>query len=183
MELNELKNSMSTLEQVLAKTNSDIKINVSASETAQTKILGKYRKNMLSCAILAIVFVSLWIGNVNPDKLPNIYKASIAAITAIAAVWYALLYFKLKNVRIASTPPATLVAKTATIKLLAYAGELFFVLVLTVFFTCLLSDMLVMNRLAFWLIVVTLFAGLLCSAFYIWPRCMKLFRELHSIKE
>ena len=39
MHLDKLKKGMSTLEQVLAKTNSDIKINVAASETAQSKIL------------------------------------------------------------------------------------------------------------------------------------------------
>ena len=43
MQLNELKKSMSTLEQVLAKTNSDIEINVSTSQTAKTKILKKIR--------------------------------------------------------------------------------------------------------------------------------------------
>ena len=35
---------MSTLGQVLAKTNSDIKINVSSSETAQAKILKNFVK-------------------------------------------------------------------------------------------------------------------------------------------
>ena len=44
MKLDELKKNMSTLDQVLAKTNSDIKINVSASETAQAKILKKFRQ-------------------------------------------------------------------------------------------------------------------------------------------
>ena len=39
MQLDELKKSMSTLDQLLAKTNTDIKINVSTSETAKSKIL------------------------------------------------------------------------------------------------------------------------------------------------
>ena len=47
---------MSTLEQVLAKTDSDIKINVSASQTAKTKILKKIRQGFVSCIIIAVVF-------------------------------------------------------------------------------------------------------------------------------
>ena len=44
MQLDELKKSMSTLEQVLAKTSSDININVEASETAQRR----YSKSIAS---------------------------------------------------------------------------------------------------------------------------------------
>ena len=68
MQLNELKKSMSTLEQVLAKTNSDIKINVSTSQTAKTKILKKIRQGFVSCIILAIVFTAMALGNVSPTK-------------------------------------------------------------------------------------------------------------------
>lgn len=70
MQLDELKKSMSTLEQVLAKTNTDIKINVSASETAQTKILKKFRQGFTSCLILAIVFAAMALGNLNPYSFP-----------------------------------------------------------------------------------------------------------------
>ena len=58
MQLNELKKSMSTLEQVLAKTNSDIKINISTVQTAKTKILKKIRQGFVSCIIIAIVFTA-----------------------------------------------------------------------------------------------------------------------------
>ena len=74
MQLDELKKSMSTLEQVLAKTNTDIKINVSASETAQTKILKKIRQGFVSCIILAIVFTAMALGNIEPQSFPNYLK-------------------------------------------------------------------------------------------------------------
>ncbi len=47
---------MSTLKQILAMTNSDITIDVSASENAQTKILKKYRQMFTATTVLAIVF-------------------------------------------------------------------------------------------------------------------------------
>lgn len=62
MQLDELKKSMSTLEQVLTKTNSDIRINVSVSETAQSKILRKFRRSFTSCLILAVVFAAMIAG-------------------------------------------------------------------------------------------------------------------------
>ena len=74
MQLNELKKSMSTLEQVLAKTNSDIKINVSTSQTAKTKILKKIRQGFVSCIILAIVFTAMALGNIEPKSFPNYLK-------------------------------------------------------------------------------------------------------------
>ena len=54
MQLDELKKNMSKLDKVLDKTGSDIKINVAASETAQTKILKKFRQVMTNCAMLAV---------------------------------------------------------------------------------------------------------------------------------
>ena len=61
MQLDEFKKSMSLLDQVLSQTSADIRINVSASQNAQTKILKKYRQAFTSCAVLAVVFVILWI--------------------------------------------------------------------------------------------------------------------------
>lgn len=61
---------MSTLEQVLAKTNTDIKIDVAASETAQAKILKKFRQGFISCLILAVVFAAGAIGGINPKSFP-----------------------------------------------------------------------------------------------------------------
>ena len=79
MKLDELKKNMSTLGQVLAKTNSDIKINVSSSETAQAKILKKFRQIMTSCAILAVVFTAMIIGGISPHKFSIHLKICLVA--------------------------------------------------------------------------------------------------------
>ena len=88
MQLNELKESMSVLDQVLSKTSTDIKINVSASQTAKSHLLKKYRRSSISTAILAIVFTLLWIGNVNLPALQVHIHIFLIIYLALASVWY-----------------------------------------------------------------------------------------------
>lgn len=182
MELIELKKQMSVLEQVLSKTSAKIEVDVKTSSTAQVKILKKYRQAILNCAILAIVFACLWIGNVSPDKLPNFYKAFIVILCSGAAMWYTFLYQKLKNVKVAALSPARLISATTNIRILTLTGEIVSGIALAVFFTMLLTDMIVMSKLAFYLIIATLCGGLSYSALYFWPKYIKLFRDLNSIK-
>ena len=59
MQLDELKKSMSTLEQVLAKTNTDIKINVSASEPRRPRYLKKSVKDLYP-ASSSLLFSQQW---------------------------------------------------------------------------------------------------------------------------
>ncbi len=82
---------MSTLEQVLAKTNSDIKINVSTSQTAKTKLLKKFRQGFISCIILAIVFTAMAFGNVETQSFPNYLKISML----FALSWGGMVYLHL----------------------------------------------------------------------------------------
>ena len=126
MQLNELKKSMSTLEQVLAKTNTDIKINVSA---------------------------------------------------------YIYLYRKLKSINIAVLSPKQLFSKTATIKLLTLAGEIFIGMCLVSFFALLLPSVWTFHRIGFWIMTIGLILGIVYSIFHYWPQYVKLFRDLNSIKE
>lgn len=182
MRLEELKQNMSILDQVLSKTSVEVKINVDISETAQDRILKKYRQAVKNCLILTFVFICLWIGNVSSEKLPNMYKAFIVIINGVAAVWYMFLYQRLKNVKITDLSPRDLFSQTTKIKILTLSGEVIFGIALTVFFTLLLSDMFVMNQLVFWLIIGFLAISLLISATYIWPRYVALFRDLNSIK-
>lgn len=111
MKLNELKKSMSTLEQVLAKTNTDIKINVSASKTAQTKILKEFRKAYTSLLLVAIIFVAAAIYNINPISFPLYLKIYLSSFLAIGTIWYIYLYRKLKSINIAVLSPKQLFQK------------------------------------------------------------------------
>ncbi|MDE6100120.1 MAG: hypothetical protein K2G01_03675 [Paramuribaculum sp.] len=174
---------MSTLEQVLAKTNTDIRINVSASETAQTKILKKFRHGFTSSLILAVVFAAAAIGNINPLSFPLYLKVYLSSFLAAAGLWYIYLYRRLKDINIATLTPTQLFSKTATIKLQTLSGEIFFGACLVVLFTLLFPNAWVYNQMGFWAMAITLFIVVIYSIFYYWPKYIKLFRDLNSIKE
>ena len=183
MQLDELKKSMSTLEQVLAKTNTDIKIDVSASKTAQTKLLKKFRMEYTVCLILAVVFAAAAIGNINPLSFPLHLKVYLSSFLTAAGLWYIYLYHRLKGINIATLTPTQLFSKTATIKLQTLSGEIFFGACLVVLFTLLFPNAWVYNQKAFWAMAITLFIVIIFSIFNYWPKYIKLFRDLNSIKD
>lgn len=182
MQLTELKQNMSILDRMLAKTSADITVDVTASETAQSKLLKKFRQGIINNAVIAAVFASLWIGDVTPDKLPNLFKGFVSILTAIAAVWYLILFTRLKKIDIARLSPSKLLSATTTIKLLTLSGEVAFGIALAVFFTMLLTEMLATNLLAFWLIIATLVIALVWGIVYTVPRYVKLFGDLNSLR-
>lgn len=181
MELNEIKKSMSTLEQVLAKTTSEIKINVSASETAQTKILKNYRRAFVSCLTLALVFTLSAVSHTAQLSLP--LTAYLLFILGGAGVWYLYLYRKLKGIDIAALTPSQLFSKTTNLKLLTLSGEIFFGACIVVLFTLILSDAWTRSPVVFWSTTATIIVAIILSIVYFWPRYINLFRALNSIKE
>lgn len=183
MQLDELKKSMSTLEQVLAKTNTEIKINVSASETAKAKILRKFRQEFTGCLILAVVFAVMAIANVNPMSFPIYLKIYLSVFLTAGAGWYFFMYRKLNSIDIPTLLPAQLFSKTASMKLLMISGEIFFGICLVILFTLLLPTTWTYNRVGFWAMVATLTFALVFSIVHYWPQYIKLFRDLNSIQE
>lgn len=181
MHLDKLKKGMSTLEQVFAKTNSDIKINVAASETAQSKILRKFRQGFMACLILAAIFTTMALNNIKPLSFPVHLKIYLVAYLILAASWYFILYLKLKRINISTLPPAKLFSKTATIKILVLSGEIFFGIGIAILFTLLIPNMWTYNRLGFWAVISGLVIALIYSIIHLYPKYIKLFRELNSI--
>ena len=182
MQLDDLKKSMSTLDQVLAKTNTDITINVSASETAKSKILKKFRQVFTSCLIIAFVFIAMALGNQYSLSFPNYLKIGMAVYLFVAAVWYIFLFRYLKNIDIATLPPAQLFSKTTTLKLMVISSEAFFGICLAVFFTLLFQTAWVNNPIGFWAMAVTITFAIIYGIVHLWPQYIKLFRDLNSIK-
>lgn len=182
MQLDELKKSMSTLEQVLAKTNSEININVSASETAKAKILRKFRQSFSSCLILAVVFAAMIAGGINQQSLSVNLQLYLVVYLLLAAIWYMFLYRKLGNINIATLPPAKLFSKTANIRMLVLSGEIFFGIGLVILFTILIPNTWAVNPIGFWAMIATLAVAIILGVIYYWPKYIKLFRDLNSIK-
>lgn len=182
MKLDELKESMSTLDQILAKTNSEIKINVSIAQMAKKQILKKFRQGFVSCGILAVVFTAMALGNINPDSFPLYLKIYLVVYLMAAAGWYMFMYFKLKSINIAVLTPGKLISKTANLKMLTLSGEVFFCMGIVVLFTLLLPNAWDFNRAGFWFVIVTLVFAIVYGIVHVWPQYVKLFRDLNSIK-
>lgn len=182
MQIEELKKNMSVLDQVLAKTSTEIEINREPSETAQTKILKKYGRAAIQCLIISAAFCCLWMGNVEPVKLPNMLKGFIVILCGMAGAWYILLFTMLKKIKLASLTPREVISKTTLIKIMTLSGEIFLDIALTVFFTLFLSEMFGSNQLAFWLTISLLAIVLTFSVIYFWPKYIRLFNDLNSIK-
>ena len=182
MQLDDLKKSMSTLDQVLAKTNTDIKIDVSASETAKSKILKKFRQGFTSCLIIAFVFIAMALGNQNSPSFPNYLKIGMAVYLLVAAIWYIFMFRYLNKIDIATLPPAQLFYKTTTLKLMVITSEIFFGICLAVFFTLLFQAAWMYNPIGFWAMVATITVAIIYGIVHMWPQYIKLFRDLNSIK-
>ncbi len=183
MELNELKKSMSTLDQVLAKTNTEIKINVSASETAKTKILKKLRLSFTHGFILAGVFAAMIARGINHPSFPVGLQIYLVVYLLLGGIWYIFLYLKLRRINVATYAPAQLFSKTANFKMLMLSGEIFFGIGLVIFFTLLFPSAWTFNRFGFWAMIATLAVSIIFNAVHYWPQFIKLFRDLNSIKE
>lgn len=183
MQIDELKKSMSLLDQLLSKTDTDIKINVAASETAQNKILKKYRKGFTSTAILAVVFTLMWIGDVNSKAFPDYLRLYLIIYLSAATLWHIFLYVRFKRVNVSQLVPRKLFAETTRIKIYTISGEAVSMICLAVFFTLFLPDLMTVSPLAFWLCVATLVCGIISTGIYYLPRYIRLFNELNTIKD
>lgn len=183
MQLEDIKKSMSTLDQILAKTNTEIKINISISNTSKSKILKQLRKAFVACTILAIVFAMMAIGNVSPQSFPNYIKISMSVCLAFGAIWYLIIYKRLNRINVISLTPAEFFSKTTHIKIMVISGEIFFIVCLSVFFTILFQSFWNFNLIGFWAMAATILFAIIYGIVYLWPQYIKLFRDLNSIRE
>lgn len=183
MQLDELKKSMSTLEQMLAKTNTDIKIDVAASETAQSRILRKFKQAVIILIVIACIMIAATIANVNVESFPNSMKIFLTVILVMASIWFGWMHSRLKRLNVATLAPAILFAETARLKLFLIVGEVCLTVALAVFFALCLPYTWDFNRLGFWLVVIALPIAVGYDIFRLWPGYFKLFRELNSIEE
>lgn len=156
---------------------------IAASETAQTKILRKFRQGSLCCLILALVFAATAIAGINLHSFPTSLKVYLVVYLFLGAIWYNFMYLKLRHINIAVLSPAKLFSKTAKLRLLMLSGEIVFGIGIVILFTLLFPNAWANNRIGFWAMVCTLFIAVIYSIVHIWPQYIKLFRELNSIKE
>ena len=164
MDLDELKKSMSTLDEVLAqKSNKPINLNTDTCKSAQGRIEKLYRQQILMCGILAIVFLLTGIGGVNDEVFPNNLKLFLSIFLGVAALWYARLYAKTKKINVLADTPMETMRKVAGLRLSALIGEVVGLSITTVFFTLLLTHLWVVAKYKVWIIIGALIVAIIFS--------------------
>lgn len=183
MNLDELKKSMATLDDVLAeKSCKEIKLDISTCNTAQKKIMKMYRKGVGSCVILAVVFLTAWNAGLGNDAFPLAYKLYLGIFLAVAAVWYAFLYLKTKKIDIALSTPMQTMRQVAALRLFALTGEIVLGMAMVVFFTMFLCNLWVVGQYRFWIVIsaTVVFIALLVTVFI--PRTIRDFNNLTAME-
>lgn len=178
MNLDELKKSMSTLDDVLAqKSDEPVKLNTDTCTSAQGRIKKLYRKNILMCGVLAIVFLLTGIGGVNEEVFPTSLKLFLGVFLGIAALWYTVLYGKTKNISIFTDTPMQTMKKVAGLRLCALVGEVVGLTIITVFFTLLLTHLWTVAHYKVWIISVALLVAVIYSV----TRLRKTIRDFNNL--
>ncbi len=181
MNLDELKKSMATLDDALAqKNNESIKLNLDTCTSAQIRIVRQYRKNILMCSVLAIVFIILWLSGTDESSFPVAMKGFLGIFMAASAAIYFFLYRFAQNIRVATSTPMQTMKQVASLRLYALIAEIFLAIVLAVFFTLFLSNLWTVKQYTFWLVAGALFISLVIAAVML-PNKIKDFRELSAI--
>ncbi|MDE5827536.1 MAG: hypothetical protein K2H57_08190 [Duncaniella sp.] len=182
MNLDELKKSMSTLDDILAQKSSDeITFKSVKCNTAQRKIMKMYRKGAISCAILAVVFLCAWNSGFGNDAFPFAYKIFLCSFLGIATIWYSYLYFKTKKIDITISTPMQTMKQVSTLRFFALAGEIVLGMALAVFFTLFLSNLWIVGQYRFWIVLAAIVVFLILLITVFLPRTIRDFRELTAI--
>lgn len=157
---------MSTLDDVLAqKNNEPIRFNKDTCQSARGRIQKFYRKNILMCGVLAVVFIITGIGGVNAEVFPTSLKLFLGIFLGIAALWYTVLFNKAKSINVTTDTPMQTMNKVAGLKLSAIIGEVVGTVIITIFFTLLLSHLWTLAHYKVWLIVGALVVALIYAIF------------------
>lgn len=179
MNLDELKNRISKLDDTLDKTNKDVKIDISKAKPAQTKLLYKFRTSFIACFIFAVIYTLMVIGGVTPRKFPEALNIGLIVYVLFAGILYAWLFFCLRNTNVATIKPAKLYKRTAYLRLLMMAGETILFLGIFLLIPLIKSD----NDDWIFYVMVSMAVVTFINFKKNWPECRQLFNELNSIKE
>ena len=173
---------MSVLEQVLAKSNDEVKIDVLTSETAQRKLAKTYKQNARNCLLAFIIPVILLLSGSSTDSFPLNLKIFLLVYLLCGASWYVFLWNITKKINVASSTPITLFTATSRLRLYTLEGEIFFIVGLTVFFSLFLSNLWNYSPLSFGLVIGTFIFGITFSLTFYVRKIIGIFRDMESLK-
>ena len=182
MKFSDLKKNMGVLEQVLAKSNEDFIIDISASETAQSKLAKVYLQNVRNCLLASIIPVILLLSGDTTEPFPLYLKIFLIIYLLLGAGWYCFLWNTIKKINIITLTPISLLFATSKLKLYTLTGEILFIVGLTVFFSLFLSNLWSFSPLSSGLVIGTLIFGTTFTMTFYFPKLRRIFKQLESVK-
>lgn len=181
MNLDELKKSMSTLDDMLAEKSGDtMNFNVEVCNSAQNRVAKQFRKNILGCGVIAVVFIVLWLSGTDEPSFPVAMKGFLGVYMAVATLGYVILYHLIKKIQVASSSPMVVMKQVASLRLYTLITEIILAIVLAVFFTLFLSNLWSLGTFSFWLVGGYLLASLIIAAIML-PKKIRDFNNLTAI--
>ncbi len=182
MNLDQLKDSMSTLDEMLAqKGYNTIRLNTSTCNTAQKKIMKRYSQGALASLLIGAIFILQWQAGLGVDKFPFHLRIFLIIFLAISAVWYLFLYSKTKKINIFVSTPMQTVRQVASLRRYALVAEITLALAMTVFFTLFLSNLWNIKAASFWVIIAFLAIEVILFLAVFLPHIIRDFSNLTSM--
>lgn len=182
MNLDQLRESMSTLDEVLAsKSGNAISLNTTTCNTAQKRIMRRYRNGVKSSILIAVVFLLQWNAGLEEEVFPTHLKLFLCIFLAIGAMWYLFLYFKTKRIDVFTSTPMQTLRQVASLRYCALTGEVTLAIAMTVFFTLFLSNLWSLKLFSFWVIVTFLAIEVVLAIAFFIPHIIRDFNNLASM--
>ncbi|MDE6716287.1 MAG: hypothetical protein K2J74_07400 [Muribaculaceae bacterium] len=140
-----------------------------------------YCKGAISCLILAVVFLGAWNSGFGNDAFPTAYKIFLCVFLGIATLWYSFLYLTTKKINISVSTPMQTMKQVSSLRLSALIGEIVLGMAMVVFFTLFLSNLWVVGRYRFWIVVAAIGVFLILLTTVFLPRTIRDFKNLTAI--
>ncbi|MDE6544081.1 MAG: hypothetical protein K2K76_08970 [Muribaculaceae bacterium] len=182
MTLDEIKNSMNTLDRGLADTPpTRFSLDTARCNTARARLIRNYRRATLSCLILGIVFTANWVGGVETQSFPASFRGFLGIYLLLGAVWYAIITSRIRSIDIATSTPGQTIKAVASFRRLVLCGEIAFGVALVVFFTLFLSHLITVDQYVVWIILGFLALSLILAITVFLPKTLRDFRNLTAL--
>lgn len=179
MELNDLKNKMSMLDEVLEMSARGLGLDLSKAGKARGKLLKKYRQGAWSTGVLCLLFVLLGlVGDFDRGVMPLYMQVFLAVYLALTSMWYLLLYNTLRRIDVAKLPPARLLSRVGSLRMLTLIGEVVIGVCAAVFLMMLLVNIYGGGGMVIIVGIAVISVGTLVSVAYLWPDYVRSFHDM-----
>lgn len=182
MNLDQLRESMSTLDEVLAsKTDSPLRLNTSTCETAQKRIMKRYRNGTMASILIAAVFLLQWTAGNGEATFPPHLRLFLVIFLAVSALCYLFLYFRTKRINVFTSSPMQTMKQVASLRGYALTIEVMLAMAMAVFFTLFLSNLWSIRATSFWIIIAFLVIEIVLVIAVVLPHVIRDFQNLTSL--